>query len=145
MKGFILGTLIGAGLLTLAIVLRPERAQHLIDQAPDVRGVFDQVLNRLDQLEQRDATRTPPDIDPASSGSPPPRPPQGDGQLVSIVHTGDPNPSRPPEIRARAVDFDDLAAGLAKVSEALERLNRTMRPGTRSSTPPVAGADGASS
>ena len=38
----------------------------------------------------------------------------------------------PESVERQSMNFDNLAEGLARVSGALERLNRTMKPGTKS-------------
>ena len=49
--------------------------------------------------------------------------------------------SVPESVQRQAVDFDNLAAGLTRVSGALERLNRTMKPGRRPSPKSTKDAD----
>lgn len=136
MKRFILGTLTGVLVVAIVVTFIPDRAHTLIDQAGDVRGLLEDVASRLDRLEQQPAQVEAVEVllpAPVST-----RPAVIDNVIYSASDIAVPSPATaapalPTAVKRQAIDFDNLAAGLSRVSGALERLNRTMRPGKRSS------------
>ncbi|MCH2134243.1 MAG: hypothetical protein MK116_10875 [Phycisphaerales bacterium] len=160
MRRFFLGAFVGVIIVAVVVTFMPDRAHSLIDQAGEVRGLLEDVVNRLDRLESRDqdveaveimlpenqqwTTRTEPaamfDIIEsasaapaaaavASAASPPRSEPATIPQAAEV--TNEAAAPLPPAVGRQVVDFDKLAAGLSRVSGALERLNRTMKPGSR--------------
>ena len=145
MKRFILGTLTGVLVLALIVTFIPERAHSLIDQAGDVRGLLEDVAQRLERLE-----RSPVDVEavevvlpmtasgPAVGSTIDRYAPAQEIQPVPVEEVNSitidiqpPLQPMPEEVQRQAIDFDNLAACLSRVSGALERLNRTMKPGSR--------------
>ena len=143
MKRFILGTLSGVLVVAIVVTFIPDRAHSLIDQAGDVRGLLEDVAARLEQLEQQ-----PAQVDSVEVLLPAPLTSQPaivehinytaaeiavpSTATAATVGSNAPTQSAvPTAVRRQAIDFDNLAAGLSRVSGALERLNRTMKPGKR--------------
>ena len=161
MKRFILGTLTGVLAVAIIVTFIPDRAHNLIDQAGDVRGLLEDVASRLERLEQE-----PSQIESVEVLLPAPSrasqlPELGSYQAnqvvvpatsstIAAVSVSEPAQSEQPlpsAVQRQAIDFDNLATGLSRVSGALERLNRTMKPGNRPSrsSSGSAASDGSSS
>ena len=145
MKRFILGTLSGVLIVAIIVTFIPDRAHSLIDQAGDVRGLLEDVAQRLEKLEEHPGeieavevllptTR----VAPVSSTMSPVNDlvvPDTTQLVDAIDHRGPPatEEALPVAAQRQGIDYDNLAAGLSRVSGALERLNRTMKPGIKSS------------
>jgi hypothetical protein len=155
MKRFILGTLAGILIVAAIVTMLPERAHTLIDQAGDVRNMLNDVVNRLEQMEQRDSPQEIVRMElveseiidlPAESQTIELLAEEAfdQGSLSAPVFVGSaevaivPAITIPESVERQSMNFDNLAEGLARVSGALERLNRTMKPGTRSKPRPEA-------
>ncbi|MBG80325.1 MAG: hypothetical protein CMJ39_06415 [Phycisphaerae bacterium] len=161
MKRFILGTLAGILIVAAIVTMVPERAHSLIDQAGDVRNMLNDVVARLEQMEERNSREVIQidELDPRDDDQ------HAESETIEIVleeqresisdpvaEFNEPRETPAPEtvvipesVERQTVNFDNLAAGLARVSGALERLNRTMKPGTRSkprSEPDASNIDG---
>ena len=134
MKGFILGAGVGVIIVAAAATLRPNQAHELINQAPDVNTLINRVMERLDHAQDLEKvadtiTVTPSTPDPAPAMS---------EQVETVVDIRIPSGEVESAVvreasvaKGGSIDFENLAAGLARVSNALERLNRTMKPGSR--------------
>ena len=147
MKRFILGTLAGILIVAAIVTMVPERAHSLIDQAGDVRNMLNDVVSRLEQMEER-SSRDVIRMD-GFEGQIIDRPVEmetielvvgGTNEADSDSAAGFTAPAEtsspetvviPESVERQSVNFDNLAEGLARVSGALERLNRTMKPGTK--------------
>ncbi|MEE2906669.1 MAG: hypothetical protein VX527_02450 [Planctomycetota bacterium] len=143
MKRFILGTLTGVLVVAIVVTFIPDRAHSLIDQAGDVRGLLEDVAARLDRLEQQpDQIESVEVLLPAPMSN---QPAIVEHINYTAAETAQPSTATaidikrpaqttvPTAVQRQAIDFDNLAAGLSRVSGALERLNRTMKPGKKSS------------
>ena len=150
MKRFILGTLAGILIVAAIVTMIPERAHSLIDQAGDIRNMLNDVVARLEQMEQRDSSSEIMDMEFIEHAAPTHSTEVADFDLpadakpehhftsTSEVEIQTENPlaaevSIPESVERQSMNFDNLAEGLARVSGALERLNRTMKPGRKAS------------
>ena len=149
MKRFILGTLAGILIVAAIVTMLPERAHTLIDQAGDVRNMLNDVVSRLEQMERRGSPQEivrmelveseivdlPEESQTIELMA---EEPFDEGSLAAPDFVGSapvatvPTIIIPESVERQSMNFDNLAEGLARVSGALERLNRTMKPGTRS-------------
>lgn len=137
MKRFLFGTAFGVLSLVAVITLMPDRAHRLIDQAHDVRSLIEDLTTRIAQLEKQSHVESqveslsekpavveiPTLVSSIQNGGVPEPTPQG--------FEFDPSYEDSTSFRAQTVNFDELSNGLAKVTGALERLNRTMQPGSQ--------------
>ncbi len=143
MKRFILGTVFGVFGVAVLVTFIPDKAHQLVDQAGDVRVLIEDVAARLDRLEGRSAVEVSASAedghftvsefrisDEATVGL------QAVGldRVVPVERSPEdrvPTSPRDGSVQKQSIDFDNLATGLAKVTGALEKLNRTMKPGNR--------------
>ena len=141
MKRFILGTMFGVLTVAILVTFIPDRAHQLVDQAGDVRVLIEDVAARLEQLENISPEKEPEEseegtvefsefrsIDFSASALQPAAEPEA--RQIAAVESA-PESIRQNAIHRQSIDFDNLANGLARVTGALEKLNRTMKPGSR--------------
>jgi len=144
MKQFILGAFTGMVAVAIAFTFIPDKAHKLIDQAGEVRILIEDVASRLDKLEHSDVHESEfvlPEAVTTSAGSAstttllPVDVPAALPDMAAAAAFDAPAPvvEPPPGLARQSVDFDNLATGLSRVTGALERLNRTMRPRERTS------------
>ena len=137
MKRFLFGTAFGVLSLVAVFTLMPDRAHRLIDQAHDVRSLIEDMTYRIDQLEEESHIELQNESPSEKMGG------IEIETLISGIQNGDVAETMPQEsefdssyehstsFQAQAVNFDELRNGLAKVTGALERLNKTMQPGSK--------------
>jgi hypothetical protein len=150
MKRFLLGLFIGVLGVAAVFAFLPDRAHTLVDQAGDFRAMLEDVAARIENLESEPAGESV--LDVVLPATPTERLLAAGWTEAELARTTNiieldaaeeplssataPAPPAPNAVERQAVDFSNLAAGLARVSGALERLNRTMRPSHRAKPKP---------
>lgn len=141
MKRFILGTIFGVLTVAILVTFIPDRAHQLVDQAGDVRVLIEDMAARLEQIESESSEKISAESEreglefsefnsfevSVAAFQPAPEP----EELEIAAIEPDPGSIRQNVLQRQSIDFDNLANGLARVTGALEKLNRTMKPGSR--------------